>query len=431
MKHLTTTAAAGAAVTLILVSPAPTYASGLALRETDAISLGNAYVGGVSRASDGATVVLNPAGMSLLESSELYGNVFYVGPSARFSGQNYLAPGVKTSGNQGGKNINSAATASSFGVWKINNRLAVGYGFTAPYGLRMDYPQNWVGRYQSLVTTITDYELSLAASYRVTKKLSIGLGPRLDFLSGRFTQAANLGALNQYGTTTADLSGNGFGFGYSAGLIYKFDDRTQIGITYRSRVSIPVAIKTKFAPPWSLAANPFVQGLLVAESGHGKLQVTLPDSVGFGFTHRVTPKLTVMMQGEWTHWSLLQQLNAISDHGGLNTSIPINWRNTWFGGIAVNYALRKNILLRSGFSYDQSPVNAKNRQTRTPDSDRFNLSAGIEYSPIKMVSLDLSYAHLFAPGGSINSDAGNNAGQLVGNYSTHANVVGFGMRTHF
>lgn len=431
MKHLTTTAAAGAAATFILAAPAPAYASGFALRETDAISLGNAYVGGVSRASDAATVVLNPAGMSLLESSELFGNVFYVGPSARFSGQNYLAPGVRTSGNQGGRNVNSAATASSYGVWKVNKRLALGYSFGTPFGLRMDYPQNWVGRYQSLVTTITDYELSLAASYRVTNKLSIGLGPRFDFLSGRFTQAANLGALNQYGTTTADLSGNGFGFGYNAGLMYKFDDKTQIGITYRSRISIPVAIKTKFAPPWSLAANPFVQGLLASESGHGKMQVTLPDSVAFGFTRRVTPRLTVMLQGEWTHWSLLQQLNAISDHGGLNTTIPVNWHNTWFGGVAVNYALRKNVLLRSGFSYDQSPVNSRNRLTRAPDSSRFTLSAGVEYSPIKMVSLDLSYAHLFTPRGSINNDAGNNAGQLIGQYSGHGNVVGFGMRTHF
>ncbi len=438
MKYFPAATAFGTAATLAFFAPGafllsgPAFAAGFALRETDATSVASAYVGGVSRATDASTVLLNPAGMSLLEYSELEGNAFYVGPSAKFSGQNYFGPGVTTPGTNGNKNISAAATASGYGVWKINDRWAVGYGAATPYGLRMNYPENWVGRYQSLVTSISDYELALAVSYKVTPHLVIGVGPRFGFLQGRFTETANLGALNAYGPTNASLAGNGFGFGYSAGAIYRFDDRTQIGITYRSRISYPVATKLKFAPPLTLSASqPQVDALLAAESGHSKMQVTLPDSVSFGFTHKLSSRWTLMMQGEWTHWSLLQSLNAVSDHGGLDTTIPVRWHNSWFGGVSASYRVLSNVTLRGGFSYDQSPADIESRFTRAPDASRYTLGFGAEYSPIRQLTMELSFAHLFFASAPISSSSAATAGQIVGEYSNHANVVGLGIRSRF
>ncbi|NHO34026.1 OmpP1/FadL family transporter [Acetobacter fallax] len=432
MKHFPTAAAFGTAATLVFFPPCAAFASGIALRETDATSVASAYVGGVSRATDASTVLLNPAGMSLLEYSEIEGNAFYIGPSARFSGQNYLGQGTTTSGTSGNKNISAGATAAGYGVWKINDRWAVGYAGTTPWGLRMNYPENWVGRYQSLVTSITGYELDLAVSYKVTPRLVLGVGPRFGFLQGRFTETANLGALNAYGPTNASLAGNGFGFGYSAGAIYRLDNKTQIGVTYRSRMSFPVATKLKFAPPLSLAAaQPQVNGLLAAESGHSKMQVTLPDSVSVGVTRKLSSRWTLMLQGEWTHWSLLQGLNAISDHNGLNTSIPVGWHNSWFGGVSASYRILRQVTLRSGFSYDQSPSGTESRFTRAPDASRYTLGFGAEYSPVRQLTMELSFAHLFFPAGHINSSSSATAGQIVGVYNNHANVVGFGIRSHF
>ncbi|GBR07620.1 OmpP1/FadL family transporter [Acetobacter oeni] len=432
MKHFPHATALGTAATLVFFAPCAAFASGIELRETDATSVASAYVGGVSRATDASTVLLNPAGMSLLEYSEIEGNAFYIGPSAQFSGQNYLAPNVRTTGTNGNKDVSPSATGSGYGVWKISDRWAVGYAATTPWGIRMNYPENWTGRYQSLVTSITGYELDLAVSWKVTSRLSIGVGPRFGFLQGRFTETANLGALNAYGPTNASLAGNGFGFGYSAGAIYRVDDDTQIGVTYRSRMSFPIATKLKFAPPLSLeAAQPQVNGLLAAESGHSKMQVTLPDSVSFGFTRKLSKRWTLMMQGEWTHWSLLQGLNAVSDHNGLDTSIPVGWHNSWFGGVSAAYRVLPNVTLHSGFSYDQSPSDAESRFSRAPDSSRYTIGFGAEYSPIRQLTMELSFAHLFFASAPINSSSSATAGQLVGEYSNHANVVGFGVRTHF
>ena len=433
MKNKITLMACSALLTQTLFIPVHrAAASGLALRETDAVSLGNAFVGSVSRAGDASTVLMNPAGMSFLDHSELQSNVFYAGPVARFSGQNYMGPGVTTPGVQGNRGITDAATAAGYGVLKIDPHWAIGYGFYTPYGQRANYPSNWVGRYQSLVSAVTDYELGIMASYRFNKRLSIGVGPRMGFLAGRFTRGVNLGPLNALGPTTVDMAGNAFGFGYDAGILYKPDDATQIGINYQSRISYDLSTRTKFSPPPLLAANPLINGSLIAQSGHGAMQGTLPDSVSFGITRVLSPRGTIMLQGEWTHWSLLHSLNNTSDHpGGLSSSIPVNWRNSWFGGIGATYQVSKAVLLRGGFSYDQSPTTVRNRNTITPDTNRFDLAGGVDYTPIKRLTLTLSYAHIFGTNPKINDAASETSGRLIGSYNDYGNVVAFGVRTRF
>ncbi|MCQ9154221.1 OmpP1/FadL family transporter [Acidomonas methanolica] len=433
MKTTSRSATCGALTALSLLVPLrAALASGFALRETDAMSVGSAFIGGVSRANDASTVVLNPAGMSFLDHSELENNLFYADPNARFRGQNFMGPGVTTSGVQGNRGITDAATGAAYGVWKINSRWAVGYGFYTPYGQRANYPQNWVGRYQSLVTSITDYELSFMASYRVTKRLSIGAGPRLGYLAGRFTQAVNLGPINTiFGDTTGDLTANAFAFGYDVGAIYKVDDATQIGVNYQSRMSYNMSSRTKFSPPPALAAISSINNLLIAESGHGSLQVTLPDSVSFGITRVLSPRWTLMLEGQWTHWSLIQSLNNISDHGGANTTVPVGWRNTWFGGISATYKVSNAILLRGGVSYDESPATLASRNTRTPDTNRFDLGFGVDYRPFDRVTVTLGYAHIFGTNPHIDNSASNMSGRIVGVYNDYANVVVIGTHLRF
>ncbi|WP_342629349.1 outer membrane protein transport protein [Nguyenibacter vanlangensis] len=429
-------------IALSMLAPGA-HAAGLALRDGDATSTANAYVGGVSRAGDAATVSLNPAGLSLLPSSEFYGNVFYIDPTARFSGRNRGADGRPTPGSTGGGNIDPSGSGGSFGAWKVTDRLAIGLGVTVPYGVRMNYPTDWVGRYQSLVTHVSDYDLTLAASYRLTPKLSIGLGPRMDFLTGRFTRALNLASVNLAsvnlasgpipGNSVADISGNGFAFGYVAGMLYMPDSRTRIGVAYHSRMGIALSGRTQLAAAPVLAQIPFVRAAFAEAGGHVSGQITLPDSVDFGVTRAVTDRLSVSLQGEWTHWSLLSELNFTTDHpGGASTSFAVNWRDTWFGGIAGTYRLTPAVTLRGGFSYDQSAsADAATRITQAPDSDRYTLSGGVEYTPLPRLSLELSYAHLFTPAAPIDATSAPEAGTLTGTYHDSANVVALGSHLRF
>ncbi|MBB3174671.1 long-chain fatty acid transport protein [Endobacter medicaginis] len=425
-----------ATTSLTLAALAPSaMASGLALRDTDPATTANAYIGGVSRASDASTAYLNPAGMAWLDDNEMETTVTYVHPSSRFR-DGYGSGGLSgvVSGATSASAIDPAVTGSAFGVFKLGDRWRIGYGFTTPYGERADYPSNWVGRYNSLVTSLTDYNLSAAVSYKVNSHLSLGFGPQMNFLEGRFTEALDLGALtaDPLNQTIGAISGNGFGFGYYAGLIYRFDDRTQFGVTYRSRTTVNLSGKQKITSSDAIINNPLLHPVFVSQSGHVAAEVTLPDTVTFGLTHWFSPRLAVMAEAQWTHWSLLPQLTFHSD-AVANSSIAVGWKNTWMGGVGALYKLTPALGLRGGFSYDQSPSTYANRISRTPDTSRYMLAGGVEYRMTRGLTLNAAYAHLFTPDGRINETDSSLIGShtVTGIYKNKADVVSVGMITHF
>lgn len=425
---------AGLTCTGLCFGPAA-EASGLALRDTDPVTTGNAYVGGVSRANDATTAYLNPAGMAWLDHSEIETTVTMIDPGDHIHNAfGTDAAGTPVIGNTSGKAVFTGATGGAFGVFVLNDRIRVGYSFTTPYALRASYPSLWVGRYNSLVTNITDYNLSLAASYKVNDHLSIGLGPQINFLQARFTQAIDLGALtaDPLNETIGAINGNGFGFGYDVGLSYRFDDRTQIGINYRSRTTQNYSAKQEISSSQELLSIPLIRQVFISQSGHVNSQITLPDSVTFGATHWLTPKLALMLEGSWTHWSLFDHFTFKSD--AVPTTLqPLNWRNTWMGGIGAVYQLTPKLALRSGFSYDESPVTDKTRGSRTPDADRYMLAAGLSYRLTPKTMLSAAYGHIFTPGGRLDETTTSPVGPhtVTGRYSVQPNIVSIGVQSRF
>lgn len=423
---------------LSLAAIAPSaFASGLALRDTDPSTTANAYVGGVSRAADASTAYLNPAGMAWLDDNQIESTVSYVHPSSKFRNGSATREGLSAllgprnvDGATSASAIDPAVTGSAFGVFKLGDRWRIGYGFTTPYGERADYPSNWVGRYNSLVTSITDYNLSAAVSYKVNSHLSIGFGPQMNFLSGRFSQAIDLGPTTLENQTVGAISGNGFGFGYYAGLIYRLDNRTQFGVTYRSRTTVNLSGKQKVSS--SIAVTNLLRPLFISQSGHLSSEVTLPDSVTFGATHWFTPRLALMAEGQWTHWSLLPQITFHSD-AVATSGISTRWKNTWMGGIGGLYKVTPALALRTGFSYDQSPSTDRNRNSRTPDTSRYMVSGGFDYRVSRGLTLNAAYGHIFTPTGLINEVVASPTGghNLTGKYKNSADVVSVGVISHF
>ncbi|OYV32500.1 MAG: hypothetical protein B7Z81_12685, partial [Acidocella sp. 20-61-6] len=260
-------------------------ASGFGLREGSADWLGNAFAGETANAYDASTAYSNPAGMVRLDQDEIDGAISYIGPSATFSGSNTnpYATG-NLSGTSGGNAIQAAASGATFGVFKLSPDLWAGFSVTAPFGERATYPGDFVGRYQSLVSAITDINFGLSLAYKVNDHFSIAAGPNFDYFSARLTQALNvptLSALTGQDPISA-LKGNDIGIGYNLGALYQFDDATRIGIDYRSRiqhnltgnetVSVPSIYST-----YSATSVPQLE----AANGIAKTSITLPDASAY------------------------------------------------------------------------------------------------------------------------------------------------------
>ncbi|HTQ72128.1 MAG TPA: outer membrane protein transport protein, partial [Acidocella sp.] len=167
-----------ASVALLAGASGVAHASGYGLRETTADQLGTAFVGGAAKAYDASTVWYNPAGMALLDDNEFEAGVSLISPTIGFSGSNTnpLTGGTVNGGTRS-NNIAPAASGANFGVLALNPRWRIGFSVTAPFGQRIAYADDFYGRYQSLVTSVTDINFAIAASYKVNDHFSIGGGP--------------------------------------------------------------------------------------------------------------------------------------------------------------------------------------------------------------------------------------------------------------
>jgi long-chain fatty acid transport protein len=374
-------------------------ASGYGLREGAPDWLGNAFAGAPAKAYDPGTVWSNPAGMALLDSDAFEGAVSYIGPSAQFTGAaTDPLTGGHVSGVQGGNAVAAAASGATFGVWDLAPNWRAGFSVTAPFGERTSYPADWVGRYQSLTSSITDLNLGLALSYQVNGQLSIGGGPNFDYFDARLTQKINVPALSALTgqDPVADVHGNSLGVGYNIGVLYQFDADTRIGLDYHSRIRHDINGAQKVTVPaiYSLY-SPAAVALLSAANSRATTTITLPDSLSAGIYHHIS----------------------------------------WYAGVGMNYQLLDAVMLQTGFGYDESPVTDANRTTRVPDADHYDLGFGVQYQINPNANLQFAYAHVFTPGGTINSTASTSAltpsGAILGSYADSDNSVTLGMVLKF
>ncbi|HUM08431.1 MAG TPA: OmpP1/FadL family transporter [Acidocella sp.] len=424
------------AIVAALGAAGPAFASGYGLREATSDSMGNAFSGGPAKAYDASTVWTNPAGMALLEDNEFTTGLSFIDPTVKFNG---TATDPVTGGNVTGimghsnnNNIAPAASGASFFVFKLAPAWRLGFSLTAPFGQRIGYGDDFVGRYQSLVTSVTDINLGMALSYKVNDHVSIGGGPNFDYFNARLTSAIDTPLSPVTGQDAfADVHGNNIGFGYNLGVLYKFDDATRVGIDYRSQIRHNISGETKITVPSSYSVAPPLVAFLQHLNTGNRTNVTLPDSLSVGIYHQVTPKLALVGSVEWTDWSLFDKLDITHTNGTPSTIVYENWRNSWYVGVGANYQLTDKILLQGGFAYDESPVTDSNRTTRIPDSNRYDLGIGMQYKVLPSTTLQIAYLHLFSPGGSINNSAGAAAGTITGNYDLSANSVTAGLTAKF
>jgi long-chain fatty acid transport protein len=414
-------------------------ASGFGLREGSADALGTAFAGGPAKAYSAATAGDNPAGMALLGQDEIQTGISYISPNAQFSGSNSNPlTGGNVLGVTGGNAIQPAVTGALYGVVGLAPDWRLGLAVTSPFGERSSYPGDFVGRYQSLTSAITDINVGLALSYKINDHLSIGGGPNFDYFDARLTQNLNVPVLSAatFQDPAADVHGNNIGVGYNLGALYQFDAATRIGIDYRSRIQHNITgSQTVSVPPIYTVLSPATAGLLNELNSGAKTSITLPDIVSLGIYHQITPQWAVMGSVEWTDWSLFNQLNITATNGSGTTTVQENWRNSWFAGIGTNYQVNDRLMLQTGFAYDESPVTNANRTTRVPDADHYDIGFGVQYAVLRNATLQFAYGHVFSPGGTINNTASPGlptpSGTITGKYSDSDNSFTAGLDVKF
>ncbi len=218
--------------------------------------------------------------------------------------------------------------------------------------------------------------------------------------------------------------GNGWGFGYRAGLLYKLNDKINAAITYAGSSSFDISGTTDFkfymGMDTSLQSNRnysatseqhlFVNGEVAELKADFSSNLHMPATLGGGLSCKVTEKLTVDLDAEMTFWSSFKGYNfTFSNFVGLkdtsfhnandlftaNMSVPIEWKNATKVMFGADYKARSFLDLRAGVSYDQSPIKTETFIPQFIDLGNklgLNIGAGLTFGLWK-IELATSYTH--------------------------------------
>jgi long-chain fatty acid transport protein len=425
-----------ATVMMLLGTATSAYAAGFALREDSAAQMGTAFAGAGSAADDLSTIFFNPAGMTRLSSgnqAQMVGTA--IKPTINFDGKGsgLLGPIGGSDGNDAGRWV---FVPAFFGFIDATPDLKFGLAVTAPFGLKTQYENGWVGRYLAQNSTVDSIDINPNVAYKLTQQWSIGGGVSLQRFHGDLDQRINdtvvcaaFGAPCA-GDGFARFSGDSWGFGFNLGVLYEPQLGTRLGLSYRSRIEQRLSGTADFTVPSAI--------LPAFRPGAAHAAITTPDNVLFSVTQVITPQFTLMSDLQWTNWSTVQGLTISNDATGLGVSssptTSFNFKNTIFASVGGVYKLTEKWALRGGVGFDQTPVRNEFRTVRLPDEDRYIASVGFTWNVTDAVRVDASYLHFFLPDASITGSANASSATgdtLTGNFKLHADEVGVSVRFRF
>jgi long-chain fatty acid transport protein len=440
---------------LLCCASGSAFASGFALLEQSASRLGTAFSGTAAAADDASTIFYNPAGMAKLTGNELMVTASGVLIGSEFKNGNSQTALGQPLGNDGGDAGDWNAVPAAYFAMPLNEQFAVGLGVNAPFGLKLEYDDGWMGRFQALNSEIQTYNFNPSFSWRLSKQLSLGVGANYQRIQAELTNAVNYTAVVAQGLQslvaagqlpasavpgllnanaalegTTAIRGDDSAWGFNAGLLFEFSDDTRVGLAYRSTVDYTLEGSVRFSP--ATATNAIGAGIIASASAPGATLATgpatvdlkLPDIATASLYHRMGP-VELMADIAWTGWSSIQELRIVRDSGQVLSVTPERWEDTWRYAVGATYQLNDQWKLRGGVAYDETNVPDSTRTARLPDSDRTWVAVGAQWNPGNSWVVDVGYAHLFAKDASMSQDDGNAAarGFLLGEQESAVDIV--------
>ena len=408
----------GVATAAVMLSAGTASAGGFAPHEQSAYFMGSAFAGS---AAGGAlsSMFWNPAALGQFDGINSDSSYSLIMPDTVITATGGPLAGLPTS-NSSGDIGDTAILPASYFSYQLNDKIVLGMGVNAPFGLTTDGKYDWDGSPLARESKITTYNFTPTVSYRVAPGVLVGAGLQVQYIDAQLRQAFNPNPLapNPLAPTSA-IKGDDFGFGFTAGILLSPANGTSIGLGYRSKIE------------HDLEGTFHVSGIPAKDAISADIE--LPEIVTLSLRQELTPTWTLLGTVEWTNWSRLPQLQVNCDAAGAFcpgpvplATLPLGWDDGWFFSAGLEHAYSEQLTLRGGIAYEISPIDtAEGRTIRVPDADRVWLTAGASYQYNENTTVDVSYAHVFVDD-STTVQAG---GALVGDVESSADIISVGVRS--
>ena len=283
-------------------------------------------------------------------------------------------------------------------------------------------------------TDIQLIELALGAGYKVSEKLKVGMAWRVMMASASM-KTIQRGAGSTTNLELNDMKDTQF-TGFKLGAQYQLNEKTNIGLTYRSEVH--------FSLDGTYGGAAYTAGptFAIAESDV-TAKSALPQAVQLGFKHVLNEKWNLYGQYDWINYSIVNNITidgALTVTGVGTTDNPADMETKWDDQHTVRLGaeyLGWSLPFRFGYAWATKVSNLDfATATTTPPAAGHLFTVGTGYSFGENFKLNgaIEYVPSYSAEVSAGADAGTTGtgtDMRNGEYSASAYTVHLGLAYNF
>lgn len=363
--------AAGLAAALLAPQVAGAEGFGIVEWSAEGIAMGGARM---FAEGDAANVAYNPASITKIQGKAMKWSATYISPHGRYDATKRAITGI-------GPNTHKPIITPTGQIESARNRVRPGWA-PAGYYVRQIDEKNWIGmgnfprfamasEFESGTVAASNNKLAKlngmsftpVYAHKFDKKWSAAVGAEINYV-GLELQKELLGK------TPMQVEGESWAMGWNAAANYAFDDKNEIGVVYRSKITHSLE-----ADDVKLSGNDVADAYGV---------VTLPDTWSIGYNHKFDQKTRVELNATRTNWSTYDALdiyfsNPLPGLGVTEALSPKNWEDGWRYAIGIEHKLSDKYSLMAGFAYDGSSIPYDGGDFIVPTGNRRTYSLGMQY----------------------------------------------------
>jgi len=373
----------------VIALPTVSHAAGFALIEQSASGLGTSFAGSAAEANDSSILFFNPAGLTELASPQFVLAGHGIDIQADFTDRGSRLPlagaGQLPTGATSSEGGDLVAVPNFYFSLPLNDKLFFGVGVNAPFGLKTEYDDPWIGRFQGTKSELTTINVNPTLAYRLTENFSLGVGANWQRADAELGNAVIL-APGVEGRALLDVDDDAWG--WNVGALWKLPSDTKIGLGYRSKIEYTLEGGTTVT---TMAGT-----VIPTASGATNADITMPDMAYLSVSQGLNEKVRLLADVSWTNWSEVHEISAFNSETGVARDfLRFELEDAWRVALGFNWDYNETWTFRSGIAWDETPVQDEFRTVRLPDGDRTWLSVGARWKPTEQLAVDAGYAHLF------------------------------------